>query len=195
NPRRQTTVHDVAALRVHRDGSRVLNSDTNLSSRRAKYATHDARGNWIAHDAGGLGTVKQRRSASQPGEGDDEDSEHDGDEGAGSEPSGNREKGKGRANDKVIEDSELVAPNPRAQKRKRFDDDMSYLDFASFPPPSTPPLDAGCLAPLDTPVPSSDLLKCLHYFASTYYSAMGQLYDATKDFRQQRKKRKAQQLQ
>lgn len=158
NPRRQTTVHDVAALRVHRDGSRVLNSDTNLSSRRAKYATHDARGNWIAHDAGGLGTVKPRLSVSQPvsGEGDD------GDEGEGSRPSGNWEKGKGRAKDMGNEHGDLVALNPRAQKRKRFDEDMSYLDFASSPPASTPPLDAGSLASLDTglhpnrsPVPSS----------------------------------------
>lgn len=35
-----------------------------------------------------------------------------------------------------------------------------------------------------------DLLKCLHYFASTYYTSMGQLQDATREFRKQRKARR-----
>ena len=166
NPRRQSTVHDLAALRLHRDGSRILNSDTNLSSRRAKYATRDARGNWIAQDAGGLGTVKLRRSASQPDVDQDAVSEHAADEevfdDSQSRPS--RDKGKGRADDRELEE-ELDALNPRARKRRRFDEDMGYLD--SRPSlPTTPRSDGEPLPSLDqethpgcmpTPSSASDL--------------------------------------
>ena len=38
---------------------------------------------------------------------------------------------------------------------------------------------------------AQDLLKCLHYFASTYYTAMGQLYDVGREFRKERKMRRA----
>ena len=32
-----------------------------------------------------------------------------------------------------------------------------------------------------------DLLKCIHYFASTYYNERGQLFNGSREFRQQRK--------
>ena len=139
NTRRRTTVHDLAALRVHRDGSRVANSDSNSSSRRAKYAIRDARGNWVAKDAGGLGTIKQRRVASQP---EGEQAEDDGDE---SEPDADEErmeqveegasqkmdKGKGRVRESG--DEEDITMNARAQKRRRFDEDFSYLNPNALP--------------------------------------------------------------
>lgn len=60
--RRYNTVHDLAALRLHPDGSRVSTSSVqNVRPRGAKHVTQDARGNWIARDAGGLGRVKKRR--------------------------------------------------------------------------------------------------------------------------------------
>ncbi len=34
----------------------------------------------------------------------------------------------------------------------------------------------------------------MHYFSSTYYTAMGQLYDASREFRKERKIRRAQKL-
>ncbi|KAI9057660.1 hypothetical protein FKP32DRAFT_1583328 [Trametes sanguinea] len=192
NPRRRSTVHDLAALRLHRDGTRVLNSDSNRSSRRAKYAVRDARGNWIAHDAGGLGTVKQRRSASRPSH-DDEPNAESADEGPHT-PS--KDKGKGRARDDEVND-EL---NPRARKRRRFDEDLNYLASASSPA-VIPPADSEIHGlnnheetPGALPVPSSDLLKCLHYFASTYYTAMGQLYDSSREHRKERKARKLEKL-
>lgn len=133
NPRRRTTVHDLAALRLHQDGKRVLNSDTNRSSRRAKYATHDSRGNWIAQDAGGLANVKQRRSAPHL-ENDDGPSEPEENEDALDEtqPSPSSSKGKGRAReDEEAEDE--PGRKPRTRKRRRFDEDLSYLASVSTP--------------------------------------------------------------
>ncbi|KAL7282751.1 hypothetical protein ACG7TL_004226 [Trametes sanguinea] len=195
NPRRRSTVHDLAALRLHRDGTRVLNSDSNRSSRRAKYAVRDARGNWIAHDAGGLGNVKQRRSASRPGH--DDEPYADERESADEVPrTPSKDKGKGRAHEDEV-DEEL---NPRARKRRRFDEDLNYLASGSSPA-IMPPADSDIHGLKDDeetpgalPVPSSDLLKCLHYFASTYYTAMGQLYDSSREHRKERKARKLEKL-
>ncbi|KAI0677702.1 hypothetical protein C8Q78DRAFT_105946 [Trametes maxima] len=194
NARRRSTVHDLATLRLHRDGTRVLNSDTNRSSRRAKHAIRDARGNWVAQDAGGLGNVKQRRNVPQPSE--DNASESDDADIADDPPSPRTDKGKARAHEEL--DSEVEHDlNPRARKRRRFDEDFGYLASHSSPalvPPgdSEQPLFHGEEdIPGALPVPSSDLLKCLHYFASTYYTAMGQLYDASREFRKQKKARSA----
>ncbi|KAI0832876.1 hypothetical protein BC628DRAFT_1309391 [Trametes gibbosa] len=198
NTRRRSTVHDLAALRLHRDGTRVLNSDTNLSSRRAKYAAKDSRGNWIARDAGGLANIKQRRSASRPAErgeilesGEDEGPAED----APSSP--RMDKGKGRAREDSVseEETELI---PHARKRRRFDEDFNYLTSASasalVPPTEGEKAvlrgDEQKPASGALPVPSSDLLKCLHYFASTYYTAMGQLYNAPREARSMRKARR-----
>ncbi len=138
NTRRRTTVHDLAALRLHRDGTRVLNSDTNRSSRRAKYATHDSRGNWITQDAGGLANVKQRRGAPHP-ENNDGHSEPEENEDApdGTQPSPSSSKGKGRAReDEEAEDE--PGRKPRARKRRRFDEDLSYLASVSTPALASP---------------------------------------------------------
>ncbi|TFK94900.1 hypothetical protein K466DRAFT_535073 [Polyporus arcularius HHB13444] len=196
NPLRRSTVHDLAALRLHRDSSRVLNSDTNASSRRAKYAIRDARGNWIAQDAGGLGKVKQRRSASEPDQGEDvNEPEEDEEVTKDTQPSPTKDKGKGRARENGSDDEDAPL-NRRAQKRRRFDDDMSYLDPRSqsvplpLPIEGDIPLQAEDDLPGTLPTPSSDLLKCLHHFASSYYTAMGQLYDATREARQERKIRR-----
>ncbi|KAI1795002.1 hypothetical protein LXA43DRAFT_1080308 [Ganoderma leucocontextum] len=212
NTRRRTTVHDLAALRVHRDGSRVANSDTNSSSRRAKYTVRDARGNWVAKDAGGLGTVKLRPTASQPEGEQDEDGggselevdeelmeEEEEEEEEEDRASPKVDKGKGRARESEDEE-EGIAVNTRAQKRRRFEEDFSYLipsAPALIPPQSGEDPQHSHPAEEDSgtfPVPSADLLKCLHYFASTYYTAMGQLYDASREFRKERKIRRAQKL-
>nr|VWP01992.1 Uncharacterized protein [Ganoderma boninense] len=205
NPRRRTTVHDLAALRLHRDGTRVANSDSNSSSRRAKYTLRDARGNWVAKDAGGLGTVPLRPTVSQPPE-DEQDDDGGGSElevdGQLAEEEGvfpKADKGKGRARESGDEEGE-IAVDSRAGKRRRFDEDFSYLDPGALPDLASAPSgedphshpaeeDSGTF-----PVPSADLLKCLHYFATTYYTAMGQLYDASREFRKERKKRRAQKL-
>jgi hypothetical protein len=65
NVPRQSTVYDLASLRLHTDGSRVYQSpSTNLKPRNAKLALRDRRGNWIARDAGG--TVKVPRWKNVP---------------------------------------------------------------------------------------------------------------------------------
>ncbi|KAI0355459.1 hypothetical protein OH77DRAFT_1424958 [Trametes cingulata] len=195
NPRRRSTVHDLAALRLHRDGTRVLNADTNRSSRRAKYAVRDSRGNWIAQDAGGLGNVKQRRSTSRPGDGDDvsaSDEDQEAADDARISPRIDKGKGRAREDDGSDVDSEL---NPRARKRRKFDEDLSYLTSAASAVPvdqEASDLRGEDQVPGELPVPSSDLLKCLHYFASTYYTAMGQLYDASREYRQQKRARRIQ---
>ncbi|EKM59897.1 uncharacterized protein PHACADRAFT_158312 [Phanerochaete carnosa HHB-10118-sp] len=43
-------------------------------------------------------------------------------------------------------------------------------------------------------MPCQDLLKCIHYFASTYYSEMGQLRDSSKEYRREKKLRRLKKL-
>jgi hypothetical protein len=64
--RRLSTVYDLADLRVHRSGSRLVEPTTERPRpRRSKRMVKDARGNWIAKDAVGEWTVKKRRSNAQ----------------------------------------------------------------------------------------------------------------------------------
>jgi len=53
NNRRTTTVHDLTTLSLHPTGSRAQPHETN--------SLRDARGNWIARDAGGWGGVPKRK--------------------------------------------------------------------------------------------------------------------------------------
>lgn len=41
---------------------------------------------------------------------------------------------------------------------------------------------------------AKDLLKCIHHFASTYYSEMGQLRDSSKEYRREKKLRRLKRL-
>jgi hypothetical protein len=76
--RRYNTVHDLAALRLHPDGSRVaanpasVNAKTLLYARSLRHAGPDAHGNWIARDAAGLRGVKRRRTMREESAGGDE---------------------------------------------------------------------------------------------------------------------------
>lgn len=219
--RRFSTVHDLVALRLHPDGTRVQNSESNRTRRKAKYAARDARGNWFARDAGGVGTVKQRRTVRSEDDADDvqkgEVFDLTGVNGSEDEVLSSR-KGKERAQDE--DEPEFDLKDSRARKRRRFHEDWSFLDSAvptrspsvktSFGEGS-PPIEDGTI---ELPKPSSvsgsalyschsvatnknnkqDLLKCVHYFATTYYNAMGQLYDASKDARRQKKLRRLKRL-
>ena len=150
--RRRSTVHDLAALRLHRDNSRVLNSESNLSSRRAKYSLRDARGNWIAQDAGGLGKVNKRRSASEPHDGGDlSQSEEDGQNAPQS--SRTRGKSKGHAQERGSDDGGSPL-RTRSQKRRHFDEDMRYLETES-PSMSAFPSTDGHIALLAEDLPGS----------------------------------------
>lgn len=186
--KRYSTVHDFASLRLRPDGTRVTRKQADGKSQ--KYPTHtvkDHRGNWIAQDAGGTGRVKTRYAARQDVDGEEgEDEELKGENVAG--PSTvNVDKGKGRALEEDLKD-------PRAKRRKLFAEDVGIYD--SEPSPlSRPSAPSGEGADVHQssharPNPSSDLLKCIHYFASTYYSEMGQLRDASKEYRREKKLRR-----
>ena len=69
--------------------------------------------------------------------------------------------------------------NPRQLKRQKFTEDLSFLG----PPPSTP-----------SEIPSSDLLKCIHYLSSSYYTEQGLLVNASKQYRKEKKERKLKKL-
>ncbi len=159
--RRRTTVHDLASLRVHPDGSRVQNaqafghdqdgeipgvsSQTNL--RASKYVAQDARGNWIARDAGGTVNVKQKFTK--------------------------QDKGKGRATDEdgggaeqLVTDEEEDAKDSRAVKKQKFQHDYSFLSTSciedeiipssSLGEPSSSTFDPSqSNVPYSLPVPSS----------------------------------------
>lgn len=129
--KRISTVHDLASLRLHPDGTRVNNSANNVRPRKAKYVAKDTRGNWIAEDAGGLGRVKTRRmkKTEVAVESIDDD---------GLEPSSS--KGKATAEDQregEVEGQDEGEPsfrNRRTKQRKTFQDDFAFLDS---PDPST----------------------------------------------------------
>lgn len=160
--RRYNTVHDLAALRLHPDGTRVsASSSQNLRPRGAKHVVQDARGNWIASDAGGLDKVKKRRWSGKRGKKKDEES--------GAEESSADEDEGGDAGS-ALERRPLKSRE--AKKRRIFLGDFDFLDTAvrnAEPGPSTRKLtsapeaatefwagdDEGTNLPSQLPIPSS----------------------------------------
>ncbi|KAF7294429.1 hypothetical protein MKEN_01435400 [Mycena kentingensis (nom. inval.)] len=74
-------------------------------------------------------------------------------------------------------------PNaPSKKRRRKLPQELEHLDFLDadtrLPGPST-------FSP-----PSSDLLKCIHHYASSYYSERGQLFNDSRTFRKERKRRR-----
>ncbi|RDB20049.1 hypothetical protein Hypma_013028 [Hypsizygus marmoreus] len=165
---RLSTVYDFSSLRLHPDGSRVNQTSRNLRPRNARLSVQDSRGNWFARDAAGLGTVGRYRRVRD----EDNDEEPDGEE-ASAGPS-RRRKGKRKA--KTTTGKRRTDNRP--EKRQKFYDN---LDFLNAPTLNTP-------TGSDFPLPSSDLLKSIHYFASSYYHERGQLFNATKEYRAMRKR-------
>ncbi|THH19943.1 hypothetical protein EW146_g1315 [Bondarzewia mesenterica] len=191
NRRRLNTIHDLTTLRLHPDGSRVpsqpypstsssgrpnatnipaeITTSTVLHTRRSRYTVKDSRGNWIARDAAGLGRVKKRRYVSdeeEPGKGN----LHGELEGEAREP--------------------RRVPGKMAMKKRRFESELDFLG-AGVTSQSTFASDhargeAGSESRF-LPVPSSDLLKCIHHFASAYYASRFQLSDGTREYRLERK--------
>jgi len=200
--RRLNTVHDLASLRLHPDGTRIQNNNKNLRIRGAKYAARDSKGNWFARDAGGIGRVKQRWAKAR-----DEDAKEDSSTGTDEDenPLPTAAKGKGKGKPRASEaDVEEPPKDERARKRRRFHEDESFI----APTPSGGPSAQGSpkasssrlsesepLADWALPTPSAETLKCMHYFACNYYTAMGQLRDSTKGARRSKKARRKQRLQ
>lgn len=222
NSKRRSTVHDFSSLRLHPDGTRVPLSQTAPKARHAKYTVQDHRGNWIAQDASGVDRVKTRRAAAKEQEEAREDEDGDVDESQVAGPSRTGEdKGKGRAVDDDEDVHELK--DARAKRRKLFHEDVrlhglgvraaATLEEQPLPSGGSSPARVVQPAAFSQPNPSSvsttlclkahteplmrlqDLLKCIHYFASTYYSEMGQLRDSSKEYRKEKKLRRLKRLQ
>lgn len=142
--RRRNTIHDLSSLRLHPDGSRVHNisrskdSDeaAGVSTRLAKYTTRDAQGRWIAYDAGGLVTVKQRTRQKdarvRQTRSSDAEMRSDEDEMPFAGPSQvSRWKASATDNnsdEENMEDLEGYIKNSKAQKRMKFYHDYSFLE-------------------------------------------------------------------
>lgn len=123
-----------------------------------------------------------------------------------------QDKGKGRATDEdrggaeeLVTDEEEDAKDSRAVKKQKFQHDYSFLaasciedeiiPSSSLGEPSSSTFDPSqSNVPYSLPVPSSDLLKCVHYFASEYYAAHGQLSDIAKEVRKEARTLKKNQL-
>ncbi|KAF8506564.1 hypothetical protein F5888DRAFT_1797836 [Russula emetica] len=165
--RRQSTVHDFSTLRLHPDGSRVAIHPTvrvDLRDSRIRNTGRDTRGNRVALDAAGLGAVPKRTVIRED---DDDDSED-------------------------IEIRKTKPRMPLRRKRRRIDEDVEFLGDSRNSAHCTG--DTAIVKnkeSMDWPVPSSDLLKCVHYFASQYYAARGLLSDRSRMYRRELRQRKA----
>ncbi|KAG5651259.1 hypothetical protein H0H81_009303 [Sphagnurus paluster] len=173
-PGRRSTVYDLASLRLHPDGTRVQQSTSANLRMRHVASAQDARGNWFARDAAGSAKVAKYRRVR-----DDKDGEGEaGDSGKDTElqttAKGNRkEKEKEKTSKRT--GKKLKA---RPAKRQKFLHDFDFLAPETNVPSSSSS---------EQPLPSSDLLKSIHYFASSYYHERGQLMNLTKDYRVMRK--------
>ncbi|KAH7926803.1 hypothetical protein BV22DRAFT_1118678 [Leucogyrophana mollusca] len=192
--RRKSTTHDLATLRLHPDGSRVQQSSNNVKHRTAKYAVEDARGNWIARDAGGHGTVKKRKNVGISAEELDREDIGLSSDGEIRHRSRSNSKGKRKEPEGSDEDEDNGMRDPRARKRRSFIRDLSFLVPTSglpAPEPSGSHINSGGAIPSSVQFsePSPELLKCIHHFASCYYGENGYLRDGSKDYRGQKKSR------
>ncbi|PBK93959.1 hypothetical protein ARMGADRAFT_965620 [Armillaria gallica] len=179
-PRRRTTIYDFSSLRVHTDGTRVEQTNRNRRPVSHKNTARDSRGNWTARDAAGQWQVKRRRRNSSSSEPDD-----------------------GKGKQKALESSEeehatvKKRETKRAEKRRKFVEDFSFLNV-DVPAPSyqvtSDAVQGNDPVFSSFSVPSSDLLKCVHHFASVYYSERGQLLNASKPYRLERKARQMKRL-
>ena len=173
--RRRTTVHDLASLRIHPDGSRVqssrirsdeLNSSApnkNLRPRRAHYVGRDAKGNWVAADAGVKLSVKAFKA-------------------------GTKRKGIADSSDEEIrmdldqdekQDVKGGVKDARAKKRKMFYEDYSFLENTSTQAGpsrsvsrSLPP-SAQAAVQSEFDVPSSVSNTMIHHLIETYGRCLG----------------------
>ncbi|KAG7447765.1 uncharacterized protein BT62DRAFT_966841 [Guyanagaster necrorhizus] len=171
-PRRRTTIYDFSGLRVHADGTRVEQTNRNLRPVIHGNTTQDWRGTWTARDAAGRGQVKRRRRSSP------------------SEPDEGKGKRKGMESDEEEHVPLKKRKTKQAEKRRKFAEDFSFLDVdvpAASSQTTSDAVQGNDPVFSSFPVPSSDLLKCIHHFASLYYSERGQLLNASKLYRLRRK--------
>jgi len=169
---RQSTVFDYSDLRLHPDGTRV-NQKPKLTPRITKVAVRTSRKNWIARDAGGLSNVrgfkKKRKTLLQDLQADEEFI--------------SLSTGTGSPN--PDDERKIKRFDTRTAKRRKFMEDYDYL-YKDTSTSTNLASDTGTESfPYE---PSSDLLKCIHRYASEFYTESDQLLNSSRDYRQQRKK-------
>ncbi|KAG7095650.1 hypothetical protein E1B28_006372 [Marasmius oreades] len=175
---RQSTIYDLTGLRLHPDGTRVLQTENNRRLRVAKQSARDIQGNWIASDAGGSGRVTRYRTFRQKGKerAESGDTENPGE------------------NEQQSEEDEEPVKDYRAIKRRKFEHDHDFISPSSIHQYTAKALpEEGNESPV-VPLPSSDLLKCIHFMTSQYYHERGQLLNSSREYRRQRKLRQSAKL-
>lgn len=141
---RLSTIYDYATLRLHRDGTRVQQSDENYHvPKRKQFAIKDASGNWIAKDAGGLGTANKTRYVRRE--------EDDGQEYV-SLGGGEEEREVEKTDEWVLLERERTqrGKDHRTEKRRRFEENLDFLDVSHNASSTSTPTREPSL-----PVPSS----------------------------------------
>jgi hypothetical protein len=166
-PGRRTTVYDLTNLRLHADGKRVKRSPQGLAgSVGAKKVVQDVRGNWIANDAGGSGTVKRRKTRRQIE--DDSDGEVFDFTGIGDDTETIRAMKKGKQKACEVDAGTTVGDAKHKRRRNRIDYNFSFLDNST---PAQVPAESIDEAPLsescDVPLPTS-----VYFFFSFRFCAM-----------------------
>ncbi|KAF8878588.1 hypothetical protein CPB84DRAFT_1688279 [Gymnopilus junonius] len=190
---RLSTVYDFSDLRLHSDGTRVYQKSTNLRPDLVKVTTRNSRFNWIAKEAGGSASVPRFRKKPKISKEREEDGEVDvdlpsqEDESTGGSQESSEEGDDVRKNGKKRKPKRIDTRKP---KRLKFAKDYGYLDSESHRPAES----AG-EAPeardytIKLSEPSADLLKCIHRFASEFYTERGQLLNISREYRKERKQR------
>lgn len=108
--RRRNTVHDFSTLRLHPDGTRVSITSptrTGLYRSRTRNTGFDTRGNRVARDAAGIGTIPKRTVIYEDDNGEE------------------IPVGPGVSDDEVQSGSKPRVP--RRRKRRRLDTDVEFL--------------------------------------------------------------------
>jgi hypothetical protein len=143
---RRATVHDLTALSLHPTGARAQPHHTN--------SLQDARGNWIATDAGGWGAVPLRRRAAADGiesGGEDEDEPAE-EEDADADADADVEDVVKYSNRRSKTDGGRNAKDRRARKRRKLVHDV---DFIYGQNPRTAPVEGDDDNALEFSTPSS----------------------------------------
>ena len=112
---RRSTVFDYSNLLLHPDGTRVHQKSTNSAPRIAKAAVRTFRQNWIARDAGGLSNIRKFRRAKNNTIQQADDEEYISLRTGPESPERDEERRVKRKDD-------------RPAKRRRFLDDLDYLN-------------------------------------------------------------------
>jgi hypothetical protein len=113
---RRSTVFDYSNLRLHPDGTRVYQKSSNLKPRSAKAAVRTSRQNWIANDAGGRSNIPQFRRAQKKTLQDPQADEEYINLRTGTE------------SPEPDEERRIKRKDERPAKRRRFLEDLDYLD-------------------------------------------------------------------